>query len=125
MKKKILTGLCILVGLLFINGGLNKFLVYIPEPTDLPEDVLQAMNAMKQIVWLMPLLAVAEIVGGALLMVPKLRALGAVILFPVLAGIVLHHITIAPSGLPIALVILTIFVWVVYEEREKFISLVS
>ncbi|MEQ8350986.1 MAG: DoxX family protein [Leptospiraceae bacterium] len=125
MKKKILTGLCILVGLLFINGGLNKFLGYIPEPTDLPEDVLQAMNAMKQIVWLMPLLAVAEIVGGALLMVPKLRALGAVILFPVLAGIVLHHITIAPSGLPIALVILAIFVWVVYEEREKFISLVS
>jgi uncharacterized membrane protein YphA (DoxX/SURF4 family) len=125
MKKKILFGVSLLFGLLFINSGLNKFFNYMPMPDDLPENMLKMMTAFMQIGWLMPLVAVAEIVGGILFMTNKFRALGAIIIFPVLTGIVLTHITIAPSGLPMALILLCIEIWVIFENREKYLPMVN
>ena len=84
MKKKILLVLSILFGLMFINSGLNKFFNYIPAPADMPEKAMKMMTAMMGMVWLMPLLATAEIVGGTLFMITKTRALGAIIIFPVM-----------------------------------------
>ena len=125
MKKKILFVVSLLFGLMFINAGLNKFLNYMPVPTDLPENMMQMMTAFMQIGWLMPLIAVAEIVGGILFIISKTRALGAIIIFPVLVGIVLTHITVAPSGLPIALILMGIEVWVMIENREKYLPMVK
>ena len=124
MKKKILLVVCILFGLMFINAGLNKFLNYIPVPTDLSEKMVKVMAAFMEIGWLMPLVAVAEIVGGILFMIPKLRALGAIIIFPVMTGIILTHIFLEPSGLPLALVLLAINLWVIIENREKYMPMI-
>jgi len=124
MKKKILLVVCILFGLMFINAGLNKFLNYIPAPTDLSEKMMKVMAAFMEIGWLMPLVAVAEIVGGILFMIPKLRALGAIIIFPVMTGIILTHIFLEPSGLPLALVLLAINLWVIIENREKYMPMI-
>jgi len=66
---------------------------------------MKVMGAIMKIGWLFPLIAVAEITGGVLFITNKFRALGAIILFPVLVGILLTHILIAPSGLPIAIVL--------------------
>ena len=52
-----------LFGLMFINSGLNKFFNYIPVPADLPEKLVKTMNAFMEIGWLLPLVAVAEILG--------------------------------------------------------------
>ena len=125
MKKKILLVVCILFGLMFINAGLNKFLNYIPAPTDLSEKMMKVMAAFMEIGWLMPLVAVAEIVGGILFMIPKLRALGAIIIFPVMMGIILTHIFLEPSGLPLALVLLAINLWVIIENREKYMPMIK
>ncbi len=124
MKKKILLVVCILFGLMFINAGLNKFFNYIPVPADMPEKMMKAMTAMMSIGWLMPLVAVAEITSGILFMIPKYRALGAITIFPVMIGIVLTNIFIAPSGLPIALVLLAINLWVIFENREKYLPMI-
>jgi putative oxidoreductase len=125
MKKKILFVVSLLFGLMFINSGLNKFFNYMPMPNDLPENMIKVMTAFMQIGWLMPLIAVAEIVGGVLFITNKFRALGAIIIFPVLIGILLTHIIIAPSGLPIALILLGIEMWVIIENREKYLPMVK
>jgi putative oxidoreductase len=124
MKNKILWGFSILFGLMFINAGFNKFFNYMPTPADLPENLVKMMTAMMEIGWLMPLVAVVEIVGGLLFIFPKYRALGAVIIFPIMAGILLIHLLAAPSGLPIALVLWVILLWVMYENREKYLSMI-
>lgn len=125
MKKKILLGVCILFGLMFINSGLNKFFNYMPMPTDMPENMMKVMTAIMEIGWLMPLVAVVEILGGLLFIFPKYRALGAIVIMPVLVGILLFNITISPSGLPIVLVLLAIEIWVIIEERAKYMSLIK
>jgi len=117
--------LSILFGLMFINSGLNKFFNYIPAPADMPEKAMKMMTAMMGMVWLMPLLATAEIVGGTLFMITKTRALGAIIIFPVMVGILLTHLIVIPSGLPIALVLLAINLWVIFENREKYMPMIK
>lgn len=124
MKNKILMVLSVLFGLMFMNAGLNKFFNYMPVPEDLPEGLMRVMGAFMEIGWLLPLVGVVEILGGLLFLLPKFRALGAVMLFPIMIGILLTHILNAPSGLPMALVLFAILLWVLYENRAKYAALI-
>lgn len=123
MKNKIINVLCILMGLLFINGGLNKIFKYIPIPDDLPENLRVLNESLESIVWLMPLVAVVELAGGILFAIPKTRALGAVVLFPVMTGILLVHIFSAPEGLPMAIILMAINLWIIFENRERYMAM--
>ncbi len=120
MKNKILFVVALLFGLLFINAGLNKFFNYMPMPQNMPEETIRDFQAMKEIIWLMPLLGLTEIIGGLLIIFPQKRALGAVILFPIVVGIVLTHIFVDMSGLPMAIVVAAILGWIIYENRDAY-----
>ncbi|MDZ7612727.1 MAG: hypothetical protein U5K51_02610 [Flavobacteriaceae bacterium] len=50
----------------------------------------------------------------------KKRALGAVILFPIVVGIILTHLFVDTSGLPIAIVVAAILGWIIYENRDAY-----
>lgn len=125
MKNKILFAVSLLFGLLLIHGGLNKFFNYVPVPPDMPEAMIKDNNAIMEISWLMPLIGIAEIVGGLLIIFPKTRALGALIIFPVMVGILLTHIFVEPRGLPIAIVVWAILLWIIYENREKYLPMIK
>lgn len=125
MKQKIILIISILFGLLFINSGLNKFFNYMPMPENMPENMMKLMKAFMEIGWLLPLVAVAEIVGGILIMTNKFRALGAIIIFPIIIGILLTHILNAPSGLPVAIVLLAIEIWIIIENRSKYLAMIN
>lgn len=123
MKNKITFVLSLLFGLMFINAGLNKFLNYMPMPENLPEKMMKAMNAFMEIGWLMPLVGAVEVLGGLLIIIPKTRALGALMIFPIMIGIVLTNIVQDTSGLPIAGVLSAILIWIMYDNREKYAPL--
>ncbi|WP_439506048.1 DoxX family membrane protein [Sediminibacterium sp.] len=125
MKRKIFTVATVLFALMFINGGLNKFFNYIPVPPDLPAEMVKVNTALMEIVWLMPLIAVAELVGGVLLLIPKLRALGAIVIFPIMVGIVHIHATVALSGLPLAIALSVILLWIMWEDKAKYLQLIK
>lgn len=120
VMKILLHILSALLGLLLLNGGLNKFFNYMPAPEDLPEAMVKDFGALMEISWLMPLIAVAEILGGLLIIIPKTRALGALVFFPVAVGILLTHIFVERSGLPIALLIWAVLLWILWDNREKY-----
>jgi len=124
MKQKIIFVLSLLTGLMLINAGLNKFLNYIPVPEDLPENMKRINEAFMEIGWLLPLIGAAEILGGILFIIPKTRALGALVIFPVMVGILLTHIIIMPAGLVMAIVLMAINLWVIYENREKYLPMI-
>lgn len=124
MKNKILFVLSLLFGLMFINAGLNKFFFYMPMPEDAPAEGMKDFAAMMEISWLLPLIAVAEIVGGVFVIIPKTRALGALIIFPVMVGILLTHIFVDTTTLPIAAVLAAILGWIMYENRERYFPII-
>lgn len=120
MKNKILFVVSLIFGLMFINAGLNKFFNYMPMPEDMPANLVKAMTGFMQVSWLMPLVGVVEVIGGILFIIPKTRAFGAVVVFPVIVGILLTNTVTDTSGMPIALAFTAINVWVLYENRAKY-----
>lgn len=118
--------LCLLFGLMFINAGLDKFLHYMPMPTP-TEEQKKLFAAFAEISWLMPLVGTVEIVGGLLFIAPKTRALGAIVILPVLVGIVIHNFTKFPTteGMIIVTILALINLWILYDTRGKYKTLIS
>jgi len=114
-----------LFGLLLINGGLNKFIQYMPVPEGLPEELVKDNLAFAEISWLMPLIGFAEVLGGLLILLPKTRTLGTLIVFPVMVGVLLTHMTVAPDGLFMALVIWAFMLWIIWDNRSKYLGLLK
>ncbi|MFY0715079.1 DoxX family membrane protein [Seonamhaeicola sp. NFXS20] len=119
MKNKILTVLCILFGLMMVNSGLNKFLNYMPMP-EMSEEMMQIMGGFMAIKWIFPLVAIVEIIGGVLIAIPKKRALGAIIILPVIIGIFIHHLVHDIAGIAIALILLAINIWAIIDNWNKY-----
>lgn len=124
MKNKILFVLCLLTGLMFINAGLDKFFHYMPMPKEMPEAMVKAGKAFMEIGWLMPLVGAMEVLGGLLLIIPRTRPLGAIILVPLLTGILLSNINTAPSTLPIVFALIAVVLWVIIDNWEKYLPMV-
>lgn len=126
MKRKIFFVVYLLFGLMFINSGLNKLLHYMPEPEEGTYPAGDLMwNAFLEVGWVFPLVSVIEIVSGILFIIPRYRALGALLLFPVMVGIQLTHFTVYKSLIPMGLVLLAIHLYAIYENREKYLPLVK
>lgn len=124
MKNKVLNVVSFLFAFLLITGGLNKFFNFMPMPENLAPALLNDMTALLEIVWLMPLIGAAEVIGGLLIIMPRTRALGVLVLFPVMVGVILTHIFVDPASLPMGLVLWAIMSWMTYDNREKFKQLI-
>lgn len=122
--KIVKTILFVLFGLMFLNAGLDKFLHYMPIPPLEPE-IMKVGEAFMTIKWLMPLVGAVELISGLLFLFPKTRLLGALMLFPVMIGILIHNAVYMPSGLAIAGVLFLIQLWVIYDNKEKINGLVN
>ncbi|CEJ71924.1 DoxX-like family protein [Chryseobacterium oranimense] len=118
--------LCLLFALVFINAGLDKFFHYNPMPKLTPEQV-KIFAAFAEIGWLLPLVGAVEVIGGILFIFPKTRALGAIIILPVMVGIFLHNVYRDPNqtGVIIAVVMFLINIWAIIDNREKYKALIS
>jgi putative oxidoreductase len=116
--------LCILFGLMFVNAGLNKFFNYMPMP-EMTAEQMKLMEAFIKLSWLMPLVGGVEVIGGLLFMFPKTRALGAIVILPVMVGVVLHNAVFEPSGLAIALPFFLINLWMIGDNWNKYKPMIS
>ena len=119
--KKVLDVLpSILLGALFLYGGLSYFLPIggvLPFTGDAASyfKLLGSSGIMKVV-------KVLEIIGGALILFPSKRALGLTILAPIAVNILLFELCfVGGLGVSIALVVLSGII--AYQEREKFKAL--
>ena len=124
MKNNILTVLCVLFGLVMVNSGLNKFFNYMPMP-EMSEEVMQIFGGFVVIKWILPLVAIVEIIGGVLIAIPKTRALGALVILPVMVGIMVHHLVHDLSGIGIALVLFAINIWAIVANWNKYLPMMN
>lgn len=124
MKNKTLIVVSTLLGLMMLTMGFNKFAHFMPMP-DAPGEGGSLMSSFADSGWLLQLIATAEMIGGALLIFPKTRALGAIVLFPVIAGIFMFHLTMEPSGLLRGSLVLAINLWIIFENREKYKPMIA
>ena len=102
--------------------GANKFFNFIPVP-EMSTEQKEVFNAFLKIGWLMPLVAIIEIVGGILFLFSRKRALAALMMLPIIVGILAHHVHHDPSSIGIAVFFAGIELWVLLENRKKYTQL--
>lgn len=107
-----------LAGLIFLVFGLNGFLHFIPLPP--PSGVAgQFMGAM-YISHYLTLIFGLQVVGGALLLANRFVPLALAILAPVIVNILSFHALMAPSGLPLAVVVTLLWALIFVDVRSAF-----
>ena len=125
MKSIILTVLCALFGLGMIVFGLEKFLHFMPMP-ELTEEQKVIFGAFGTIKWLMPLVGFTEILGGLLIAIPKTRALGALVILPVMVGIIVHNLTFFdPGTIAIPAVFALINLWALIDNTKRYKAMIK
>lgn len=120
--KTVYNILSILFGVGMIIFGANKFFNFLPVPEMTPEQQ-EMFGAFGKIGWLMPLVAITEIVGGLLVLLPKTRAVGALVILPIVVGILAHHFHHDPAGIGAGAVFAVILLWILWENRGKYAQL--
>jgi hypothetical protein len=107
MKRWIEIGAQALLGLIFFVFGLNGFLHFFPLP-ELPQPAAEMMGALAATGYFFYVLKTVETVSGLLLLIRKFSALALLLLAPVIVNIFLFHLFLAPSGLPLALLLVAL-----------------
>ena len=107
-----------LLGLIFVVFGSNAFLHFIPmpPPQGLAGDFMKALFASHYFY----VVAVLQIGGGALCLLGRFVPLGLTLLGPVIVNILLFHIFLEPSGLPLAVVVSALELLLVWANRQAF-----
>ena len=118
MKNKIFTGARILFGFMMVNSGLNKFLNYMPIP-EMTESAEALMAALGASIYVLPLVAIVELLAGGLIITKKYNALGAVLMMPVTINIFLIHTVLNPTGIILSLMLLLINIWILIQNKSK------
>ena len=117
---KILTLIArLLLGLIFVVLGLNGFLNFLsmgPMPSGLAGQFIGALM-LSHYFWVV---AALQIAGGALLLVNRFVPLALVLLGPVIVNIILYHVFLNPTGAPLAIVVVILWLIVFYRHRQYF-----
>src|SRR5438132_11078546 len=112
-----------LLGLTFVVFGLNAFLQFIPlpPPQGLAGDFMKALFVSHYLY----VVAVLQIAGGALCLLGRFVPLGLTLLGPVIVNILLFHLFLEPSGLPLAVVVGALALFLLWAHRQAFSGLIT
>ena len=107
-----------LLGLIFVVFGLNAFLQFIPlpPPQGLAGDFMKALFVSHYYY----VVAILQIAGGAICLLGRFVPLGLTLLCPVIVNILLFHIFLEPSGLPLAVVVSVLALFLLWAYRQSF-----
>lgn len=114
----------VLLGTLMVVFGLNKFLGFIavaPPSDTTAQSFLGSMFTS----YLYVVVAIAEILGGILLFVPRLAFLGALLLTPIIFNIAAFHVAHDLPGNSIWILPTALYLCVLYFFKSKFKTLLQ
>jgi hypothetical protein len=117
---KILTIIArVLLGLIFVFFGSNGLLHFLPMPP-LPQGVtgefLHSFFASGYVY----VISAFQLIAGLLLLIGKFVPLGLTILAAIIANIWTFHLLMAPAGLPPAVVVTILELFLVWSYRDRF-----
>ena len=110
----------VLLGLVFVVFGSNAFLHFMGPPPEMQGPAGAFMNALLSSGYVY-VIAVLQVLGGlCLLLGARFVPLGLTFLGPVIVNIVLFHVFLEPKGMPIAIVISVLALFLLWIYRYKF-----
>jgi putative oxidoreductase len=122
MHKKFILALRILLGLLLLTAGLNKFLHFIEMP-EMSAPAGQFMEALVETGYMIPLIGITEILVGVLLLANLLVPVALLLLAPLTINILLFHLFLDPATVFPGLVVALLNLYLLIAHRKYYQSL--
>jgi putative oxidoreductase len=107
------------LGLVFATFGLNKLLPFLPQPP-ISGAPAQFFGALFATGYMIPLIALTEIVAGLMLLSGRFVPLGLTLLAPVIVNILGFHLFLAPGGVGLPVVVLALELYIAWTYRDAF-----
>lgn len=123
MNSKVTMVLRILLGLILVIFGANKFYPFMPAPTEMSEGAANFMGALNNTGYMFPLIGGVEVLVGLLLLFKKWVPFALILLAPVAVNMVLFHLALEPGTTAPALVVFIINAILIYANWDKYKTL--
>jgi uncharacterized membrane protein YphA (DoxX/SURF4 family) len=107
------------LGFSFLAFGLNGFVHFIP-PLKMRNPALEFFIGLAATGYMLPLLYMTQAAAGALLLVGLFVPLALAMLAPIIVNILLFHLFLAPTGIPVALTLAAFEVSLAWAYRDAF-----
>ena len=114
----------ILLGLMMLVFGLNKFLHFIPMPPH-PGAAGEFMGALAKSGYIFPIVALIEIGTGILLLTKKFIPLALVLLFPVMLNAFLFHAFLDLPGIGAAAFAIILNGFLMFSEKQSYAAILK
>ena len=114
----------VLLGLMFVVFGSNIFFHFIPVPPQKPSLATDFSKALMESNY-MYVVGFLQVAGGLLILIGRYVPLGLTLLGPVIVNILLFHIFLEPNGLPMAIVVSVLALFLLWRYRPNFTGLVK
>jgi putative oxidoreductase len=108
-----------LLGFIFLVFGLNGFLHFIPQPPPPPGAAGMFIGALFMSHYLVPIFLL-QLIPAILLLAGRFVPLGLTLLAPIIVNIFLFHALMQPSGLPVAGVVVVLWILTFLGVRSAF-----
>ncbi len=115
----------IVLGLVFLTMGLNGFLNFIPQAGTMPVQAGAFLGALVATGYMIALVSGVQVLVGALFLSNRFVPLALAVDAPVVVNIVAFHIFLAISGLPIAVVVSLLYLYLVWAYRRVYRSMLA
>src|SRR5262245_55337811 len=109
----------VLLGLMFLVFGLNGFLNFMPQPKDMPQEIITVIGALMKAGY-MTVVSGAEVLVAALLLTNRFVPLALTLLAPIVVGILTFHTFMAPSTIVPGIIVTVMELYLVWEYRAAF-----
>jgi putative oxidoreductase len=109
----------VLLGLVFVVFGSNFFLQFLkmpPPPPGLAGDYFKVFSASGY----MYVIGALQLLSGLLLLIGRFVPLSLTILAGMIFNILVFHILMDPTGLPMAIIVAVLELFLVWSYRERF-----
>ena len=115
----------LLLGLPMLAFGLMGLLHPLQAPPTLPAGAQAFSHALEATGYMMPMIAITQIVAGLMLVANRFVPLALTLLAPFFVNSVLFHLFLEPSGLPPALVFTALNLALAWAHRDAFRGVLS
>jgi hypothetical protein len=116
----------ILMGLPLFVSGLNGLLHVLPEPTpQISEGALAFSEALMKSGYMLQLIFITQLIVGVLLLANRLVPLALALFAPFIVNAMGFHIFLEHTGLPFAAVFLLLELYLAWQYRKYFASVLT
>ena len=122
MNSNLTIVLRLLLGLILLVMGLNKFIHFLPNPP-MEGPSAEFMEALFNTKYMFPVIAITEIFAGVLLILNKWSGLALIFAAIISVNIILFHLVLAPASIAAGAVVAILNIVLIYANWKKFKSL--